>query len=148
MHWTGYFLLYTVNDQNNKKNSGTWFMNCDSISADFSEDINKNVFLLFLDKITVVLDYFILQDKHNICTLSENVKFICTRYKAWQKSSPKTGLSTHFSIDNVRILFECKRIKIGQSFKKNMTNSKIWIPTRIFIMLFFSYYLETTHWYM
>jgi hypothetical protein len=34
---------------------------------------------LFLDNLAFVLDLLILQDKHNIRTLSLNIKLICTR---------------------------------------------------------------------
>ena len=39
--------------------------------------------------VTVVLGFITLQDKHNIHTLSENIKFICTHCETGWKSSPK-----------------------------------------------------------
>jgi hypothetical protein len=40
------------------------------------------------------LDFSTLQDKHNIYTLSKNIKFICTSCEAGLKTSPKTCFST------------------------------------------------------
>ena len=37
-----------------------------------------HLFQLFLDNLAVVLDFMILQDIHNICTFSLNIKLICT----------------------------------------------------------------------
>jgi hypothetical protein len=51
-------------------------------------------FLFLLDNLTVVLCFLTLYDKHNIRTLSENIKFICTLCETGQKSS----LSARFSI--------------------------------------------------
>ena len=40
-----------------------------------------------------LLTFFTLQDKHNIRTLSLNIKFICTRCETGLKSSPKARYS-------------------------------------------------------
>ena len=40
--------------------------------------------------------FFTLQDKHNIRTLSLNIKFICTRCETGLKSSPKARYSACF----------------------------------------------------
>ena len=40
------------------------------------------------------LDFSTLQDKHNIYTLSKNIKFICTSCETGLKTSPKTCVST------------------------------------------------------
>ena len=58
--------------------------------------LERRLFQLFSDNLAVVLDLLILQDKHNIRTLSENVKLICTRYETGQNSSSKTRFSTRF----------------------------------------------------
>ena len=55
-----------------------------SRNAEVTEDTKKkwlkqHLFLLFLDNLTVVFSCLTLQDKHNICTLSENIKYICKR---------------------------------------------------------------------
>ena len=55
-----------------------------SRNAEVTEDTNKkllkqHLFLLFLDNLTVVFSCLTLQDKHNIRTLSENIKYICKR---------------------------------------------------------------------
>ena len=39
----------------------------------------RDLFQLFSDNLSVVLHFLILHDKHNIRTLSINIKFICTR---------------------------------------------------------------------
>ena len=57
--------------------------NGNSISTDIIEDTIKNnlelcLFLLFLENLAVVLGFLTFQDKHNISTLSEDIKFICT----------------------------------------------------------------------
>jgi len=72
--------------------------NGNSISADFTEHTIKkqHLFLLFLDNLAVTLVFLTLQDKYNIRTLTENIKFICTRYKTGQKSSPKVRFSKLF----------------------------------------------------
>jgi hypothetical protein len=41
--------------------------------------LKQYLFLLFLDNLAVVFSCLTLQDKHNIRTLSENIKFICKR---------------------------------------------------------------------
>ena len=51
--------------------------------------LNRCLFLLFLNKLAVVLGFLTLQDKHIIRTLSVNITFIYIRYKTEQKSSPK-----------------------------------------------------------
>jgi len=43
--------------------------------------LELRLFQLFSDNLAVVLDFLILQDKHNISTLSLNIKLICTRYE-------------------------------------------------------------------
>jgi len=62
------------------------------IMADFTEDTNKkqrekNLFLLFLDNMAVVLGFLTLIEKHNMHTLFENIKFICSRSETGLKSS-------------------------------------------------------------
>jgi predicted RNA-binding protein (virulence factor B family) len=49
-----------------------------------------------LDNLEVVLGFLTLKDKHNICTLSENIIFMCTPCGTGQKNSPKTRFSTCF----------------------------------------------------
>jgi len=51
-------------------------------------------FLFFLNNLTVVLGFLTLYDKHNIRTLSENIKLICVFCETGQKSS----LNSCFSI--------------------------------------------------
>ena len=46
-----------------------------SISSDDTDDTCFN----YLNNLEGVLDFLILQDKHNIRTLSLNIKLICTR---------------------------------------------------------------------
>ena len=41
--------------------------------------------MLFLDNMAVIVGFLTLQDKHNIWTLSDNIKFICARYETGQK---------------------------------------------------------------
>ena len=41
--------------------------------------LDRRLFQLFSDDLTVVFDFLILQDKHNIRTLSLNIQLICTR---------------------------------------------------------------------
>lgn len=43
--------------------------------------LEQHLFLQFSDNLTLVLDFFTLQDKHNICTLMVYMKTICTRCK-------------------------------------------------------------------
>ena len=57
--------------------------NSNSISSDVTDetiknDLERHLFQLFSDNLAGVLDFFIL---HNICTLSLNIKLICTRYE-------------------------------------------------------------------
>jgi hypothetical protein len=57
--------------------------NGNSISGDITDDtvekrLEQHLFQLFLDNLAVVLDFMILQDIHNICTFSLNIKLICT----------------------------------------------------------------------
>ena len=64
------------------------------MSADLTEDIlekllERRLFLLFSDNLAVVLDFLTLQDKHNITTLSVDIRFICTRCEKGQKIPPK-----------------------------------------------------------
>ena len=72
--------------------------NGNSISADIREHTVKkqHLFLLFLDNLAVTLGFLTLQDKYNIHTLTENIKFICTRCETGQKSSPKVRFSKLF----------------------------------------------------
>ena len=95
-----------------------------SISADISEITIKKTIITRLVSALIrhicccFRFFFTLQDKHNIRTLSENVKFICTRCEIGQKSLTKACFSTAclqfvqinliFS-DNVRILSICKK---------------------------------------
>lgn len=58
--------------------------------------LDRLMFLLYSDKLTVVLEFLTLQDKHYICTLSVNIKLICTRYKTDEKTFPNTLISTCF----------------------------------------------------
>ena len=56
------------------------------ISADVTDEeikkrLERRMFRLFTASLTVVLDFLILQDKQNICSLSLNIKLICTRSK-------------------------------------------------------------------
>jgi hypothetical protein len=46
-------------------------------------------YLLLLDNLAVILGFLALKDKYNICTLSENKKFICTCCTTGQKNLPK-----------------------------------------------------------
>jgi hypothetical protein len=47
--------------------------------------MRMTVFLLFSANLAVVLCFLTLQDKHNICTLLENINFICTHCETGQK---------------------------------------------------------------
>jgi hypothetical protein len=42
------------------------------------------------------LDFLTLQDKHIISTLSENIKFTCTRHETGQKNLQETRFSPCF----------------------------------------------------
>ena len=69
--------------------------NCNIMSGDVTRGHHKKwwewrLFLLFLDNFAVALGFLTLQDKHNIRTLSENIKFICQRCDTGLKSLPKT----------------------------------------------------------
>jgi hypothetical protein len=56
--------------------------NGNSISIDVTEDtIETSLWQLFSDNLAGVLDFLILQDKLNMCTLSLNIKLICTFYE-------------------------------------------------------------------
>ena len=64
---------------------------------------------LFSDNLAAVLDILTLQqDKHNIRTLSVNIKFICTCHETGQKSLPETcarNLLSYLFLKLVRINF-------------------------------------------
>jgi hypothetical protein len=67
-----------------------------NISAGVTEDTIERLFLHFSDNLAVVLDFLTSQDKHNIRTLSVNVKLIWTCCETGEKSSPKVRFSTCF----------------------------------------------------
>jgi len=52
--------------------------------------------MLFLDNLAVILGSLTLQDKYNIRTLSENMKFICNRLFQERKADQKARFSTCF----------------------------------------------------
>ena len=61
-----------------------------SISGDVTDDTIENdqndaCFSYFQTIWQLFLDFLILQDKHNIGTLSGNIEFICTRFRNRQK---------------------------------------------------------------
>ena len=56
----------------------------------------RRLFLLLLDNLAVILGFLALKDKYNICTLSENKKFICTCCTTGQKNLPKAWFFTCF----------------------------------------------------
>jgi hypothetical protein len=60
--------------------------------------LERRLFLLILDNLAVDLSFLTLQDKHNICTLSENIKFICTRCETGLKNLPKVRFFNRFEI--------------------------------------------------
>jgi hypothetical protein len=75
------------------------------INADHEEDTLDNIyerrgtdacFCPFCLYLTVFPTFLTLQDKHNILTLSLNIKFICTRCETGLKSSPKARYSACF----------------------------------------------------
>ena len=81
----GYCLLYTVTDQDIAflvpGSCRATIGNGNSIRVAFAEStikkrLERRLFLLFLDNLGVVLEFLTLQVKHNIRTLSENVKLI------------------------------------------------------------------------
>ena len=51
------------------------------------KQLERRLFLLFLDTLVVVLDFLTLQDKHNIRTLSDNIKFICNRGEPGERNA-------------------------------------------------------------
>ena len=64
---------------------GATEINGNSTSSDVTDDtiendLNDSCFNYFLT-IWRCFGFFLLQDKHNICTLSLKIKLICTRYK-------------------------------------------------------------------
>jgi hypothetical protein len=72
--------------------------NVSSISEDLIEDTIENDYNdtfseLFSNNLALVLQFFTLQDKHDIHTLSVNIKLICTRCKAGNKR--KLFISVH-----------------------------------------------------
>ena len=79
---------------------GSWFMlrNGNCINTDFTEDTIKND---ENDTFSALFRpfgrcFWLLQDKHNKHTLSENIKLACTCGKTGQKSSLEACFSTHF----------------------------------------------------
>jgi hypothetical protein len=62
----------------------------------FMKDEEWRLFLSFLFKSDKFSDFMTLQDKHNIRTLSLNIKFICTRCETGLKGSPKARYSACF----------------------------------------------------
>ena len=58
--------------------------------------LERHSILLFSGQFVVVLDYLTLQDKHNIRTLSVNIKLIFTHCETDQKSISKDSLFYHF----------------------------------------------------
>ena len=103
LHRLNNFLLYTVTDQNTV--FGTWFMQNDGTKLysyqrernreHHGKRVERRLFLLFSSNLAGVLDFLILQSKHNICTLSVNLKLICTRWDTGQKNSPKPWFSSN-----------------------------------------------------
>jgi hypothetical protein len=74
----------------------TMYVYC--VYVDHAEDTLDNIYerrgmtlvsVLFCLNLTSFLTFLTLQDKHNIRTLSLNIKFICTRCETGLKSSPK-----------------------------------------------------------
>ena len=57
---------------------------------------NDACFCPFCLNLTSFPTFLTLQDKHNIRTLSVNIKFICTRCETGMKSSPKARYSACF----------------------------------------------------
>jgi hypothetical protein len=74
--------------------------NGSSISADFIEHhwkrLERCFYQLFADNLAVVMEFFTLQDKDNICTLSVNILLICTGCETDQENSPEARVSTCF----------------------------------------------------
>ena len=71
---------------------------------------NDACFCPFCLKLTRFLTFFTLQDKHNIRTLSLNIKFICTRCETGWKARQRLAILKLVQInciftDNVRILY-------------------------------------------
>jgi hypothetical protein len=75
------------------------------INADHEEDTLDNIYerggmtlvsVLFCLNLTSFPTFLTLQNKHNIRTLSLNIKFICTRCETGLKSSPKARYSACF----------------------------------------------------
>ena len=72
--------------------------NCNSISADVTDDTieNNSNDVLFSENCAGVLYFLILQYRHNIRTLSLNVKLSCTPCETGPEGSPRARFSTCF----------------------------------------------------
>jgi len=65
-------------------------------SGQHSKRLERRLLLLFSNDLLVVLNSLTVLDKHNIRTLSVNVKLNLHSCEKGQKSSPKASLSTYF----------------------------------------------------
>jgi hypothetical protein len=66
---------------------------------------NEFCFCPFCINLTSFPTFLTLQDKHNIRTLSLNIKFICTRCETGLKSSPKARYSACFYVTLVPVSY-------------------------------------------
>ena len=96
----------------------------------YQKRMERRLFLLLLYNLTVAFGFFTLPDKHNICTLSEYIIFICIRYEIKQKNSSKVSLFYLFQkllqinvmlLDNV--LASCYRFSCYYRFSDVAINS-------------------------
>ena len=103
--------------------SRTWFMlsnekklyqyKCDRDRWHHGNLLEWRLFLIFSGKLAVVFDFFTLQDKHNIRTLSVNITFIWNRCETDGKARRRLAFSLFLKlveinfifVDNVCILF-------------------------------------------
>jgi hypothetical protein len=88
-----------------------------SIHVDVTDDtiennLNEACFSYLFVNLAVVLDFLILQDKHNICTLSLNIKLICTRCETGKKASQRLTFLpvSKAGTNKLCILRQCKYI--------------------------------------
>jgi hypothetical protein len=89
LHWLDNLFLYMIIDQDIVflVPDSCWAMvrNGNSISrlhrGHHQKQFKGCLIMLFLDNLAVILGSLTLQDKYNIHTLSENMKFICNRLR-------------------------------------------------------------------
>jgi hypothetical protein len=67
--------------------------------------LEQHLFLLSLDNLAAVLGFLTLQDKHNILTLLENIKLICTPCKKKRTRKPTKDWLFNMFLDLIQINF-------------------------------------------